>query len=287
MMKILITGANGQLGKHFRDVSKNSSDTFLFTDIAELDITQEDAVFEFFEKNTPNVLINCAAYTAVDKAENDFARAYLINRNAVQILVNACRAFNCFFIHISTDYVFDGDSEELLTENSPVHPQSVYGKSKLAGEQVLQNLEQHLIIRTSWLYSDYGNNFVVTMRQLGKIHPEINVVADQFGTPTYAKDLALAILQILRQLPTLPLKNGRVYHFSNEGQCSWHTFAVEIMKLSKLNCKVNPITTADYSTAAKRPHFSVMDKSKIKQDFGIEIRDWQSALSEAVSVLER
>jgi dTDP-4-dehydrorhamnose reductase len=284
MMKLLITGANGQLGKHFRELSNNSSDIFLFTDIAELDITKHNAVFDFFEKNTPNVLINCAAYTAVDKAESDLARAYLINRDAVQLLADACRRFKCFFIHISTDYVFDGNVEKILTENSPINPQSVYGKSKLAGEQLLENLERYLIIRTSWLYSDFGNNFVATMQHLGKTRSEINVVADQFGTPTYAGDLATAILQIINKITqhsTLPYSSN-IFHFSNEGQCSWCTFAMEIMKLSSLNCQVNPVTTTEYPTAAKRPHFSVMDKSKIKQTFGITIRDWQDALQDMI-----
>jgi dTDP-4-dehydrorhamnose reductase len=287
-MKILITGANGQLGKSFRELSKNSSDIFLFTDIAELDITNKDAVFDFFGNNIPDVLINCAAYTAVDKAENDLARAYFINKDAVEVLTNACRHFNCFFIHISTDYVFDGESKNLINENSQVNPQSVYGKSKLAGELVLNDFNNSIIIRTSWLYSDFGNNFVATMQHLGKESSEINVVADQFGTPTYAKDLVNIILNIIQyHLPTPPFLRERegveIFHFSNEGQCSWCEFAVEIMKMSNINCKVNPTTTDEYPTAAKRPQFSVMDKSKIKQVFGIEIRDWKDALKEMIN----
>jgi dTDP-4-dehydrorhamnose reductase len=280
--RILITGANGQLGKSFKEIAKTSNHTFLFTDIDELDITDFNQVDMFFRENKPDFLINCAAYTAVDKAEADEKFAFLLNRDAVKNLAEACKINNCFFIHISTDYVFDGEKNLPYSENDKVNPQSVYGKSKLAGEEILQNYDNVVIIRTSWLYSDFGNNFLSTMQRLGREKDEIKVVNDQFGSPTYATDLAKTIIIILEKITNLD-KKKQIFHFSNEGRCSWFDFASEIMKLSQIDCLVSPISTSEYPTAAKRPLFSVLDKTEIKETFNINIRTWQDALVEAIS----
>jgi dTDP-4-dehydrorhamnose reductase len=282
MTNILITGSKGQLGKSIFDEVNKSSDKYFFTDVDELDITNKQAVEDFVINNKIDVVVNCAAYTAVDKAETDVEKAFLLNSEAVENLANACLANNAFLIHISTDYVFDGTNDKPYTEVDKVNPMSIYGKSKLDGERKLLNMSKAMIIRTSWLYSNYGSNFVFTMQRLAKEKTELNVVSDQVGSPTYAKYLAKAIVQIIPQLTTWN-EGLQIYHFSNEGVCSWYDFAKEIIELSGLNkCKVVPIKSKDYPTAAKRPEYSVLDKSKIKQRFNLVIPQWHEGLKDMI-----
>ena len=267
---ILITGANGQLGRELTPMLSGA----ILTDKDELDITSENAVQDFVNKYNVDTIINCAAYTAVDKAEDDEELAAKINIDGPRNLAKS----GAKMIHISTDYVFDGSGHRPYRPGLDVpNPISVYGKTKLAGEKaVLNNATMPaVIIRTAWLYSPYGNNFVKTMRRLGSEKEKITVVDDQIGTPTYAYDLATAIVQILPQMKT---ENRGVYHFTNEGVCSWYDFAHEIMKLSGLKCEVRPIPSSAYPTRAKRPSYSVLDKRKIKDTFGIEINHWATAL---------
>ena len=267
----LVVGANGQLGSELKDILKEKG---MYVDKDELDITNSDAVVNFFNKNKNiNAIINCAAYTAVDKAENDIELATKIN---VEGPINLAKV-GLPIVQISTDYVFNGEKNTPYIENDKTNPKSVYGKTKLAGEEeVLKNAKTTVIIRTAWLYSSYGNNFVKTMIRLGKEKESLNVVFDQVGTPTYAKDLAQAIVDILPQI-----KEGtkEIYHFSNEGVCSWYDFSVEIMKANNLKCKVYPIESKDYPTPAKRPSFSVLNKEKIKKTFNIKINHWRDSLN--------
>ncbi len=264
----LITGSNGQLGT---ELSKLLPEAIL-TDVADLDITDEAAVKNFVKENNVDTIINCAAYTAVDKAEDDEELATKINISGPRNLALS----GAKIVHISTDYVFDGQGHKPYQPEDEAHPVSVYGKTKLAGEQeVLKYANEAVIIRTAWLYSPYGNNFVKTMRRLGAEKESLNVVADQIGTPTYAADLAKAIVQIL---PQISPQNKGVYHFTNEGVCSWYDFARKIMELSGLKCKVNPIPSSAYPTKATRPFYSVLDKSKIKNTFNIEIPHWEESL---------
>ena len=276
-MNILVTGANGQLGMCLRNLLPNA----LFTGHDDLDITDENAVKDFIKTNKVKTIINCAAYTAVDLAEDHPVVAKKVNIDGPKNLaINGDR-----LIHISTDYVFDGNSKVPYKTTDNTHPLSVYGATKLVGEKVVAKYaRQYVIIRTSWLYSPYGKNFVKTMQRLGAERDVLNVVSDQYGTPTYALDLAKAIVQII---PQMNRKNNGVYHFSNMGQCSWAVFADEIMKKSGLGCKINPITTEQYPTAAKRPQYSVLDKSKIQREFSIEIDDWQSALCRCINEMQR
>ena len=271
----LITGSNGQLGT---ELSKLLPEAIL-TDVAELDITDEEAVKNFVAKNNVDTIINCAAYTAVDKAEDDAELAAKINIDGPRNLAKS----GAKIVHISTDYVFDGSAHKPYQPEDKANPVSVYGKTKLAGEQeVLKYANETIIIRTAWLYSPYGNNFVKTMRRLGGEKESINVVADQIGTPTYAADLAKAIVQIL---PQISPQNKGVYHFTNEGVCSWYDFARKIMELSELKCKVNPIPSSAYPTKATRPFYSVLDKSKIKQTFNIQINHWEEGLKQCLKQL--
>ena len=264
----LITGSNGQLGT---ELSKLLPDAIL-TDVADLDITDEAAVKNFVKENNVDTIINCAAYTAVDKAEDDTELAAKININGPRNLAKS----GAKIVHISTDYVFDGQAHKPYQPEDKANPVSVYGKTKLAGEQeVLKYANEAIIIRTAWLYSPYGNNFVKTMRRLGAERESLNVVEDQIGTPTYAADLAKAIVQIL---PQISPQNKGVYHFTDEGVCSWYDFARKIMELSGLKCKVNPIPSSAYPTKATRPFYSVLDKSKIKNTFNIEITHWEESL---------
>ena len=265
----LITGAKGQLGRELAPLLPNA----ILTDKDELDITNEYAVKDFVNKNQIDTIINCAAYTAVDKAEDDIALATQINVTGPRNLAKT----GAKIVHISTDYVFDGLGHTPYKTHDTPNPVSVYGKTKLAGERaVLDNAKNSaVIIRTAWLYSPYGNNFVKTMRKLGAEKDSINVVADQVGSPTYAYDLAAAIVQVL---PRMDMSNTDVYHFTNEGVCSWYDFAHEIMKMSGLKCQVNPIPSDAYPTKAKRPCYSVLDKSSIKNTFGIKINHWTTAL---------
>jgi len=271
--KILITGAKGQLGT---ELAKLLPDAVL-TDVAELDITDLAAVRNFVSQNKIGAIINCAAYTAVDKAEDDIPAANMINVIGPENLAKT----GCKIVHISTDYVFDGRGYKPYTPDDETNPISVYGKTKRAGELgVLKNAPEAVIIRTAWLYSPYGNNFVKTMRRLGAERETLNVVADQVGTPTYAADLAGAIVRIL---PQITKETTGIYHYTNEGVCSWYDFATAIMAESGLKCHVNPIPTLAYPTRATRPFYSVLDKSKIKETFGIQIPHWQDALKRCLT----
>ena len=266
----LVIGANGQLGNCIRLFLKDNA---VYTDKDELDITDENAVKEFVKNNNFKCIINCSAYTAVDKAENDIELATKINVDGVRNLAKT----NIPLIHISTDYVFDGKNNIPYVETDETNPVSIYGKTKLEGEkEVLKYSKSAIIIRTAWLYSQFGNNFLKTMLRLGKEKESLNVVFDQVGTPTYAMDLADVIFKILQSGKYEDMKE--IYHFSNEGVCSWYDFAVEIMKEANLNCKVKPIESKDYPTVAVRPSFSVLNKSKIKKDFGVEIEHWRMAM---------
>lgn len=273
----LVVGANGQLGNCIRLFLKDSA---IYTDKEELDITDENAVKEFVKNNNFKCIINCSAYTAVDKAENDIELATKINVDGVRNLAKT----NIPLIHISTDYVFDGKNNIPYVETDKTNPMSIYGKTKLEGEkEVLKYSKSAIIIRTAWLYSQFGNNFLKTMLRLGKEKESLNVVFDQVGTPTYAIDLAEVIFKILQSGKYEDMKE--IYHFSNEGVCSWYDFAVEIMKEANLSCEVKPIESKDYPTVAVRPSFSVLNKSKIKKDFGVEIEYWRMAMVKCLKKL--
>ena len=284
MKNILITGANGQLGNEMRVLSEENKEyTYFFTDVAELDICNEQAVMDFVKANDIHVIVNCAAYTAVDKAEENIEFCTKLNADAVGYLAKAAEANQAEFIQISTDYVFDGTAHTPYRETEPTCPNSVYGSTKLAGEQnALTLCSRSMVIRTAWLYSTFGNNFVKTMIRLGKERDSLGVIFDQIGTPTYARDLACAIYAAIRQGVT-----PGVYHFSNEGVCSWYDFTKAIHRLAGIkDCKVNPLHTEEYPTPAKRPHYSVLDKTKIKATYGIEIPYWMDSLQACVSELD-
>lgn len=288
MKQILITGGNGQLGSELRALQDAyPAFSFKFTDVEDLDITSPAALAEEMDSFVPDYVINCAAYTAVDRAEGDIDIATLINATAPRYLAEAAQQRGATLIHVSTDYVFDGTAHRPYTEEVPTSPDSAYGSTKLEGERhVLKNCKHCIVIRTSWLYSAYGNNFVKTMKRLGMEREELGVIYDQVGTPTYAGDLAKAILDML-----LALESGRIeqpygiYHYSNEGVCSWYDFAVEIFRRESINCKVKPIETKDYPTDAKRPHYSVLNKGKIKSTFGLEIPHWAESLQVCLDAL--
>ena len=271
---IVVTGANGQLGKELSELAPLYPQfNFVFLTKEDLPIHESEAVINFFKSNHPRYCINCAAYTAVDKAESEKELAFRVNAEAVGILAAACRENNIKFIHISTDYVFDGTATTPYKEDSPTNPQSIYGASKLGGEKLAMQFNPNsIIIRTSWLYSEFGKNFVKTMMKLMSEKDEINVVNDQFGSPTYAHDLAGCILQIMTSNP------GGIYHFSNNGIITWYNFAIAIKELSGSSCKINPITTEYFPTPAKRPAYSVLDKTKIQQTFGIKLKDWKESV---------
>ena len=280
MKNILITGANGQLGNEMRVLSaENKEYSYFFTDVAELDICNAQAILDFVKANDINVIVNCAAYTAVDKAEESIELCTKLNADAVGYLAEAAEANGAEFIQISTDYVFDGTAHTPYQETEPTCPNSVYGHTKLAGEQnALTLCSRSMVIRTAWLYSTFGNNFVKTMIRLGKERDSLGVIFDQIGTPTYARDLARAIFAAIRQ-GVVP----GVYHFSNEGVCSWYDFTKAIHRLAGITtCQVKPLHTEEYPTPAKRPHYSVLDKSKIKATFGIEVPYWEESLQECI-----
>jgi dTDP-4-dehydrorhamnose reductase len=284
-MNILITGSNGQLGSEIRELSASyKAVNFIFKDLPDLDICNFDEFQNFIIKNNITAVINCAAYTAVDKAEEDAVIAEKVNSNGVLNLVNALQTVNGKLIHISTDYVFDGNHFLPYKESDPVSPIGVYGETKRAGElAVLNSAIDAIVIRTSWLYSFYGNNFVKTMLRLGNEKENLGVIFDQVGTPTYARDLAKTCLEILTVVNSVKMsKNGNIYHYSNEGVASWYDFAISIMELGGENCKVKPIQTKDYPTLAKRPQYSVLNKSKIKKDFKIEIPYWRDSLKDCI-----
>ena len=284
-MNILVTGANGQLGNEMRIVSKNSSDRYIFTDVDELDITNRDAVMSFVKDNDIKVVINCAGYTNVEKAEDDEKTAELINAQAVEYLALACRDNHATLIHISTDYVFGGnDGNTPKKENEPVNPTGAYGRTKLHGEQAIWKVRcNYLIIRTAWLYSEFGNNFVKTMHKLTAERDKINVVFDQIGTPTYAYDLANVIFKIVEERRYDEL-NG-IYHFSNEGVVSWYDFAKEICELSGNVCDIQPCHSDEFPSKVKRPSYSVLDKTKIKKALNITIPYWKDSLKICVNRL--
>ena len=283
-MNILITGCNGQLGNEMQLLEKeHPQHTYFNTDVQELDITDQQTVEQFVNENRIDGIVNCAAYTAVDKAEENEELALLLNSVAPAYLAAAVEKRGGWFVQISTDYVFDGTNHTPYTENEPTCPNSVYGRTKLEGEQqALQACRRTMIIRTAWLYSTFGNNFVKTMIKLGREKQELGVIFDQIGTPTYARDLARAIFVAIEQ----GIQPG-IYHFSNEGVISWYDFTKAIHRIAGINtCKVRPLHTSEYPTPANRPHYSVLDKTKIKQTYGIEVPYWEESLQECISLLK-
>ncbi|MEI6695338.1 MAG: dTDP-4-dehydrorhamnose reductase [Bacteroidota bacterium] len=285
MATILVTGSNGQLGNEIRCLSQKYPDyNFIYTDIEELNITDYQQIDQFFKINNIQYIINCAAYTAVDKAEQDTDLARYINANAVKYLSQIAKKNHSCMIHISTDYVFDGKHHKPYTEMDSICPTSSYGKTKAEGEnEVRTHAEKGIIIRTSWLYSSFGHNFIKTILKYGKERGKLNVVFDQIGTPTYAADLAKVILDIL---PELASKTSiETYHFSNEGVSSWYDFAKEIVALSGFECIIQPIRTEDYPLPAPRPYYSVLDKAKIKKEFNIEIPYWKDSLKKCLKII--
>jgi len=281
MKTVLITGANGQLGQALKQIAGDyPAFSFLYTDYTELDITNEEAVNAFFSEQEIHACINCAAYTAVDKAESEEELAFRLNFEAVMHLANACQAHNARFIQISTDYVFDGKKNTPYTEEDDTDAQSIYGSSKLRGEATALGINTDtIVIRTAWLYSQYGVNFVKRMRELMQEKDSLNVVFDQAGTPTYAVDLAQVLLSVLSKAIDAPGTLGGVYHYSNEGVLSWYDFAIAIRDMSGLSCNIQPVTSDKYPTPAKRPAYSVFNKQKIKETFGIEVPYWKESLA--------
>ena len=282
-MKILITGCNGQLGNEMQLLEKvNPQHTYFNTDVAELDITDETAINQFVSDNAIDGIVNCAAYTAVDKAEDNQELCRKLNTVAPGYLAAAIETRGGWMIQVSTDYVFDGTNHTPYTENDPTCPNSVYGATKLEGELAVQKAcKRTMVIRTAWLYSTFGNNFVKTMIRLGKEKPELGVIFDQIGSPTYARDLAVAIFAAINQ----GIVPG-IYHFSNEGVISWYDFTKAIHRIAGITtCHVRPLHTAEYPTPAHRPHYSVLDKTKIKQTYGIEIPYWEESLKECIEKL--
>jgi len=281
---ILVTGANGQLGSEIKYLSKFHNINFTFTDIEELDITSMDEIEGFFSSQEFGYIINCAAYTAVDKAEEEKEEADLANHIAVKNLAVMSSKLNAKLIHISTDFVFDGSSSIPFTEEDKTNPLSVYGKTKLAGEKaVLKHGSEVIIIRTSWLYSSFGNNFVKTMIGLTKKRDSIGIVFDQLGTPTYARDLAEAVLNIINSQDFLT----GVYHYSNEGVASWYDFTKAIVEIAGIKCSIDPIETYQYPTPAKRPAYSILNKAKIKKVYNMEIPYWKTSLEKCINILKQ
>ncbi len=280
-MKILITGCNGQLGNEMQLLARaNGQHEWFFTDVDELDITRADAVEEFVSKNAIDGIVNCAAYTAVDKAESNEDLCHLLNCVAPGYLAESIERRGGWIVQVSTDYVFDGTNHTPYTEDEPTCPNSVYGRTKLAGEQrVMQACSKAMIVRTAWLYSTFGNNFVKTMLRLGREKESLGVIFDQVGTPTYARDLAMAIMTAINK----GIVPG-IYHFTNEGVTSWYDFTKAIHRIAGITtCHVCPLHTSEYPTPAARPHYSVLDKTKIKKTYGIEIPYWEVSLTECLS----
>jgi len=286
---ILVTGSSGQLGLSLKMIAKDYSDYgFTFAQREQLDLSNGKSITAFFKQNKFDLIINCAAYTAVDKAESEPELADQINHLAVKQLAELAKQYNTKLIHISTDYVFNGQNYKPYIETDEVAPQSVYGETKLKGEQALlaEMPNSALIIRTSWVYSEYGNNFVKTMLRLGKERDALNVIFDQIGTPTYAHDLAQAIMAIVSSDTFKQANvNSEIYHYSNEGVCSWYDFSKTIFELSNINCDVSPIETKDYPTPATRPHYSLLNKAKIKHEFNLSIPYWKESLKQCLKTI--
>lgn len=287
MAVILVTGASGQLGNELKVVSNTFPGyEFIFTDVDTLDIADGKKVTEFVEKNRPDWIINCAAYNFVDKAETEQDKAYQINSDSVRNLAGSIKGSGRRLIHVSTDYVFDGSSNVPYNEESVPNPLSVYAKSKRAGEENALTHSSSMVIRTSWLYSSFGNNFVKTILKNAAVRESLKVVFDQTGTPTYAADLAHAIMHVVSKVIRNQIAfTPGLYHYSNEGVCSWYDFAHEIIELSGLNCKVNPILTSEFPSAVKRPVYSVLDKRKIKENYNLEIPYWKDSLKKCITLL--
>ncbi len=287
-MNIVISGAKGQLGSKIKDISAERNFTnFLFTDIDELDITNKLAIFDFFNKYYPDVFVNCAAYTAVESAEENYEKAYNVNALGPENIAEACKLHNTKLIHISTDYVYDGQKNSPYLESDETNPLSVYGKTKLIGENKILNIlsNEVIIIRTSWLYSEYGNNFVKTILSLSKQLDQLKVVNDQIGNPTYAGDLANTIIEIIFNFKSNNYWHSGIYHYSNEGECSWYDFAKKILELKDIFIPIIPVSSIEFPTKAKRPKYTVLDKSKIKNTFGIHIPQWMDSLENCLKYL--
>jgi len=288
MAVILVTGSNGQLGNELKEAAKNYYGyQFIFTDIDTLDITDKDQTETFIRNADPGWIINCAAYNLVDKAEKEQDKAILINSSAVSNIAEAIRESECKLIHISSDYIFDGNSNVPYNEGSLPNPLSAYGKSKLEGEKAALMHYGSMVIRTSWLYSFFGANFVKTILAKGKENDRLRVVFDQTGTPTYAADLASAIMIIISGVIRNKLAfHAGIYHYSNEGVCSWYDLATEVVKEAGLDCNIIPVLSKDYQSTAKRPAYSVLDKTKIKETYNLEIPHWRTSLKRCIKMLK-
>lgn len=287
-MNILITGASGQLGSEFRFISKNYKEcNFIFTDRNTLDITNEKQVENVIHENKPDFVINTAAYTAVDKAEDQADLAKSINEQAPSLLAKHCNSIGCKLIHYSTDYVYNQSTNDPLQEDDAVNPSCIYAKTKLAGEDIiLKECPRSIIIRTSWVYSSFGNNFVKTMLRLGVQREKLNIVSDQIGTPTYARDIATTTMSLLQSISDPSFNEYGVYNYSNEGVTNWAEFAKTIFELENISCEVYPISTSEYGAPADRPLWSVLSKDKIKRVFGIEIPHWETSLKKCLQELK-
>jgi len=290
-MKILVIGANGQLGKSVQKIvsSAKQNNEFVFVGRGELDLSQEESIASYLNNNKFDIIINCAAYTAVDKAEEEQELANQVNYLAVKQLAEITNKQQAKLMHISTDYVFDGESERPYIETDETNPINIYGKTKLAGEKAIQAImpTNAIIIRASWVYSEYGNNFVDTMLRLGKERGELSVVNDQIGSPTYATDLAKIILKIINNKNYQAKDQAtEIYHYSNKGKISWYEFAKEIFELADIHCAVKPITTKQYPTPAKRPKNTLMNKAKIAKTFSVGISDWKESLNTCIAILK-
>lgn len=288
-MNILVTGSDGQLGSEIKIIANNcSADNFIFKNSYELNICDFKKTKDFILNNNINAIINCAAYTDVDKAENDSSTAMNVNSNGVINLIKSLTANNGRLIHISTDYVFDGNTNIAYKESDPVNPIGVYGKTKRSGElEVLNSHLDAIVIRTSWLYSSYGNNFLNKLLRISKNSQSLNIISDQFGTPTYAKNLAKTCVDIISNYHYDRMdSNGKLYHYSNEGSASWFDFAIAIKQMANLDIKINQIDTKNYASEVERPMFSVLDKSKIKKVFDIKISYWKDSLKDCIDKIK-
>lgn len=288
-MKIAVTGATGQVGSELRKISVEYPEySFHFLDREALDIADQESVELFFKVNQPDFLINCAAYTAVDKAEDEIEKAALVNKEAPLFLAKSCATYQTKFIHYSSDYVYNIKSDEPLLETDDTQPKGIYAKTKLQGEKhVLDTNSDSIVIRTSWVYSSFGNNFVQTMIRLGKDRDNLNIVSDQIGTPTYAYDIAKATMEIVNQIKSPSFSSYGVYNFSNVGITNWADFARKIFELENITCEVYPITTKEFGAKAQRPLWSVLSKEKIKKVFSLKIPHWEDSLKKCLEELQK